>query len=122
MKIAETARRSKRSKIKTSTNGHAGREISSHEDFLRQLVTTLDAADRGDFSARLPVTWTNLEGRAAEKFNSIISQMQRFNDSLTRLRRQAGEEGKIHVRLPLGDAVGDWSERIEAVNSLVDEL
>ncbi len=122
MKIAESTRRGKRSKVKATHNGHVSGEFISDDAFLRQLVTTLDAVERGDFSARLPVTWANLEGRAAEKFNSIISRMERFNGSLTRLRRQAGEEGKIHARLPVGDAVGDWSERIDAVNSLVDEL
>ena len=81
MKIAEISRRGKRSKVKASNNSRSGHNSNPDEEFLRQLVTTLDAVERGDFSARLPVTWANLEGRAAEKFNSIISRMERFNES-----------------------------------------
>ncbi len=122
MKIAETSRRGKRDKVKTEKNGRIHRELLSDDDFLHQLVTALDAVERGSFSVRLPVTWSGFEGRTAEKFNAVITRMERFNASLARLRRQAGEEGKMHARLPMGDAVGDWSERIEAVNALVDEL
>ena len=48
--------------------------------------------------------------------------MERFNSSLLRLRRQVGQEGKINGRLSIGDSVGDWAERVEAINALVDEL
>jgi HAMP domain-containing protein/CheY-like chemotaxis protein/signal transduction histidine kinase len=90
--------------------------------FMRQLVATLDAVEEGDFSVRLPVDRTGLEGRAATSFNAICARMERFNTSLLRLRRQVGEEGKISERLVIGDSVGGWSERIEAINALVDEL
>src|SRR5690606_20160349 len=91
-------------------------------DFVQQLVTTLTAVEEGDFSARLPSSWTGLEGRVSEKLNAISSRMERFNTSLLRLRQQVGEEGKINVRLSLGDSIGSWAERVEAINSLVEEL
>jgi HAMP domain-containing protein/CheY-like chemotaxis protein/signal transduction histidine kinase len=90
--------------------------------FMRHLVATLDAVEDGDFSVRLPVDRIGLEGRAAASFNAICARMERFNTSLLRLRRQVGEEGKISERLTIGDSVGSWSERIEAINALVDEL
>jgi HAMP domain-containing protein/signal transduction histidine kinase/DNA-binding response OmpR family regulator len=90
--------------------------------FMRQLVATLDAVEEGDFSVRLPVDRVGLEGRVATSLNAICARMERFNTSLLRLRRQVGEEGKINERLVIGDSVGGWSERIEAINALVDEL
>src|SRR5450755_43676 len=90
--------------------------------FMRQLLATLGDFGDGKFSARLPSDWTGLEGRVADKINQIASRMENFNTSLLRLRRQVGEEGKIGERLPLGDSVGSWAERIEAINALVDEL
>src|SRR5262249_49526891 len=54
--------------------------------------------------------------------NVVASRLQRFNVNLLRLQRLVGEEGRINMRMPLGDAVGNWAERIEAINALLDEL
>ena len=89
---------------------------------MKQLVMVLDAVRDGDFTARLPSDWVGMEGKVADSLNSISSRMQRFNASLVRLRRHVGEEGKIGERLAVGDATGSWAERVEAINSLVDEL
>jgi HAMP domain-containing protein/signal transduction histidine kinase/DNA-binding response OmpR family regulator len=91
-------------------------------DFMKQLVAALAAVRDGDFSARLSTDFPAIEGRAAEHFNAIAARLERFNVSLLRLRRQVGEEGKINERLTLGDSIGNWAERIEAINALVDEL
>ena len=48
--------------------------------------------------------------------------MQRFDDNLYRLRNEVGRKGRIDERMPLGDSVGGWAERTEAINSLVDHL
>jgi HAMP domain-containing protein/CheY-like chemotaxis protein/signal transduction histidine kinase len=91
-------------------------------DFMKQLVVALDAMRDGDFSLRLPSDWTGIEGRVADAFNSVASRSERFNRSMLRLRRNVGEEGKINERMPLGDSIGGWAERIEAINNMVDEL
>ena len=95
---------------------------SANAIFMKQLLDTLGDLGAGDFSARLPSEWLGLEGRVADRINEIASRMENFNTSLLRLRRQVGEEGKIGERLALGDSVGHWADRIEAVNALVDEL
>ncbi|HWL17873.1 MAG TPA: HAMP domain-containing protein [Opitutus sp.] len=101
--------------------GRNGRDID-RDAFMTQLIEALDAVRDGDFSTRLPSNWTGLEGKVAERLNEISVRMERSNGSLMRLRRQVGEEGKIGERLPIGDAVGSWAERIEAINSLLDDL
>ena len=90
--------------------------------FMKGLLAVLGELDKGDFSARLPSDWTGLEGRVADRVNEIASRLENFNKSLLRLHYQVGEEGKIGERLPLGDSVGNWAERIEAINALVDGL
>ena len=52
----------------------------------------------------------------------IVSRLQRFNANLVRLRRQVGDEGRIGERLAIGDAVGSWADRIEAINAILDDL
>ncbi|HVW20566.1 MAG TPA: HAMP domain-containing protein, partial [Opitutaceae bacterium] len=99
-----------------------GHRSERDDEFMMQLADALDAIREGDFSARLPLGRSGLEGRVAECVNAIAGRLERSNAGLLRLRRQVGEEGKIGERLPLGDSVGSWAERIEAVNALVDEL
>jgi HAMP domain-containing protein/CheY-like chemotaxis protein/signal transduction histidine kinase len=102
---------------KESRNG-----TQDHDTFMNELVQALDAIKDGDFTTRLPSDWMGLEGRVAEHLNAMASRLQRFNQSVLRLRHQVGQEGKINARLALGDSIGSWAERIEAINSLVDEL
>ncbi|HEU6449212.1 MAG TPA: HAMP domain-containing protein [Verrucomicrobiae bacterium] len=100
-----------------STNGFA-----IEDDFKRQLLATLTLLKDGDFSARLPSDLTGLDGKIADAFNEVVSRMDRFSDGLFHLRNEVGRKGKIGERLPIGDSVGGWANRIEAVNSIVDDL
>jgi HAMP domain-containing protein/CheY-like chemotaxis protein/GAF domain-containing protein len=105
------------SKVSRNGNGSHERDI-----FMNRLLETLDSLREGDFTARLPSDWTGLEGRVADHLNAVSSRLERFNGSVQVLRRQVGQEGKISARLAIGDAVGSWAERIEAINLLVNEL
>src|SRR6202035_2357837 len=109
---------------KAATPARNGRNGSSshHLGFNEQLVAALDALENGNFSVRMPLGRPGTEGDICEGVNSIAARLERFNSNLARLRKRVGEEGKIGERLSLGDSVGGWAERIEAINSLVDEL
>jgi HAMP domain-containing protein/CheY-like chemotaxis protein/signal transduction histidine kinase len=107
---------------KSLNRSRSPRSEPDHEAFMRQLVAALGAVRDGDFDVRLPVDWTGLEGKVVDHLNAITTRLRRSNDSMLRLRRDVGEDGRIGERLPLGDAVGSWAERIEAVNALVDDL
>ena len=120
-RIASPSRNASAKKKSAPLNGSRDL-VREHEAFMKQLLVTLDALQDGDFSVRLPSDWTGLEGKVAERLNGMSTRMERFNSSLQRLRRQVGEEGRIGERLQIGDAVGSWAERIEAINSLVDDL
>ncbi len=101
---------------------HFGLNAPENDNFIKQLIATLGAIEEGDFTARLPLDWTGPEGRVADQLNAISARMERFNESLVSLRRQVGQEGKINVRLSIGDSIGNWGEQIEAINAVVDEL
>jgi len=109
-------------KKKPSSPRKSKRNGSLESYFMKHLVSTLSSLEEGDFSARLPLDLVGLEGRVAQSLNVISARMERFNTGLLRLRQQVGDEGKINVRLPLGDSIGSWAERVEAINSLVEEL
>jgi HAMP domain-containing protein/CheY-like chemotaxis protein len=108
---------------KSQINGKSGRVTRpANGDFVNQLLETVIAVRDGNFSARLPDDCTGLEGKVADAFNQLVQRLARFNTGILRLRREVGEEGKIGERMALGDAVGEWAVRIEAINDLVDEL
>ncbi len=93
-----------------------------NDTFKRQLLGALANLRSGDFSVRLPTDLTGLDGKVADTFNEVISRMEHYGEGLSRLRNEVGRKGKIYERLPVGDSVGGWADRIEAVNSLVDDL
>ena len=92
------------------------------DNFKKQLLNVLASLDNGDFSARLPADLTGLDGKLADAFNQVAARMERFGDNVSRLRNEVGRKGKIAERMPMGDAVGEWADRIESINSLVDDL
>ena len=105
-----------------SVNLRVNRFILDEDNFKRQLLSTLTSLKEGDFSVRLPSDLTGLDGKVADTFNEVAARMERFGENVSRLRNEVGRKGKIAERMPMGDAVGGWSNRIESINSLVDDL
>ncbi|HEY4299275.1 MAG TPA: HAMP domain-containing protein, partial [Candidatus Didemnitutus sp.] len=101
---------------------HERVETTENNAFMRQLNANLRAVVEGDFSVRLNADWPGMQGRVAESFNMLTARLERFNRNLQQLQRQVGEEGKINFRMPMGDSLGNWADRVEYINSLVDEL
>src|SRR5207302_4527939 len=77
---------------------------------------------KGDFDTRLPVGWTGIAGKIADTFNDFAELMSLSTAELSRISRVVGKEGRIQERLSLGHATGDWSERVNSVNTLIDCL
>ncbi|PTA67158.1 response regulator [Deinococcus arcticus] len=86
------------------------------------ILQALNAYRRGDFSARLPLTWDGVEGRIAETFNDLVEESARIAQDVTRVGRAVGKEGNTKQRIPLGPTTGSWAALIENVNDLVDDL
>src|SRR3712207_5798107 len=86
------------------------------------LLKTLRAFRKGDFSARLPLDLTGIDGEIAEAFNDIAELNQGLTRELDRVARVVGKEGQIRERGHLSAATGCWSESIDSVNSLVGDL
>ena len=69
----------------------------------RVIVSVLTAVKRGDFSTRLPATWTGSAGKVASALNDIIESNQRLERELRKLGKHVGKEGQLK-RAALGDA------------------
>jgi len=109
-------------RTKSTSNGNANGNVLGDDHFKRQLLATLNALRDGNFSTRMPGDLTGLDGKIADAFNQVVGRIDRFGTSLNRLRNEIGRKGKFNERLPMGDAVGGWSDSFDAVNSLADDL
>src|ERR1700704_2465115 len=87
----------------------------------RVALNVLTAVKRGDFSARMPSTWTGNAGKVAGDLNDVIESNQRLEREIRRLSKRVGKEGQIK-RASLGDAGGVWASTLDAVNDLIDDL
>ena len=86
------------------------------------FLSTLVAVKNGDFSARLPVEWTGVNGKIADALNDIIEMNAKMARELERVSKVVGKDGRLTQRASLGNSSGAWSGMIESVNSLVSDL
>ncbi len=86
------------------------------------LLAALTAVKKGDFSVRLPSTWSGVNRSIAETLNEVIELNDRMARELERASSVVGKQGKISYRLSLPGVGGDWRTLEESVNTLIDDL
>jgi HAMP domain-containing protein/signal transduction histidine kinase/DNA-binding response OmpR family regulator len=86
------------------------------------LLQVLTSVKKGDFSARLPGSWTGMDGKIADTLNDIIEMMSDSTKEMERVSRVVGKEGRLSQRATLPSAAGSWRSRVNAVNHLIDDL
>ncbi|HEY6484999.1 MAG TPA: HAMP domain-containing protein [Candidatus Cybelea sp.] len=88
----------------------------------RRLLAALRAFRRGDFTARLPLDLSGVEGEIAAVFNDCIELNAGLAKELEHVSTVVGREGRISQRASLGPVKGAWREYIESVNTLIADL
>jgi signal transduction histidine kinase/HAMP domain-containing protein/ActR/RegA family two-component response regulator len=83
------------------------------------VLSVLSKVKAGDFSARLPLDWTGVAGKIADGLNEVITYNQALEAELARVSQVVGKEGRFSQRAALG---GRWSNAVDSVNSLIDDL
>jgi len=86
------------------------------------LLNVLSDVTHGDFSVRMPVEWTGVAGKIADRLNSIIGANQALGTELARVSRVVGKEGKLSQRVSFKGTDQVWGDCIESVNSLIEDL
>ena len=87
-----------------------------------QLLTALRAFKKGDFSVRLPLDLTGIDGEIALAFNDVVELNERMTRELARVSSAVGKDGRISQRGKLPDATGSWQACIESVNTLIGDV
>ena len=116
-----------RSRKKPSANGGNNREARDLTDDAaavrsRQLLAAMVAFRDGDFSVRLPGDWPGNDGRIAEVFNQTLAYERRITGEVARLSGTVGKEGRLKQRMSLPGAIGEWAEKVDSINTLLDDL
>jgi HAMP domain-containing protein len=96
--------------------------VEGQEVDVQTLLGALTALRHGDFSVRLPATWTGLAGKVGDTFNEVMDQLEGMSDELERISRVVGKEGKIKQRAQIGSRSGAWAGTIDSVNNLISDL
>ena len=86
------------------------------------LLGVLSDVKAGDFTARMPVHWTGVGGKVADRLNEIIGANQALGTELERVSRVVGKEGKLSQRVSFKGTDQVWGSCIESVNSLIEDL
>ncbi len=105
-----------------NSNGNSvlAAEINSAD--LKVILASLQTMRDGDFSVRLPGSWTGLGGKIADTFNSIVAANQQMAQELKRVGQVVGKEGRTRERLRFHEARGAWGDIEVSVNTLVEDL
>ena len=98
------------------------REGKSNALGSRRLLAALRAFRRGDFTARLPLDLSGIDGEIAEAFNDCIELNASLAKELERVSVVVGREGRIAQRASLGAVGGAWHGYVDSVNRLISDL
>ena len=75
----------------------------------QQLLKTLTAVKKGNFSVRMPIDQTGIAGKIADTLNDVIELNERMAAELDRIGTVVGKEGKITQRASLEPSGGSWT-------------
>jgi HAMP domain-containing protein len=103
-------------------NGKTTTVVPTQSLDLGVILATLRRMRDGDFSVRLPGTWTGLEGKIADTFNEIVSANEQMADELKRVGQAVGKEGRTRERTRFHPSKGEWGDMEVSINTLVEDL
>src|SRR4051794_40594228 len=91
-------------------------------EYLGAILESLNTMKNGDFSVRLPVSWTGMAGRIADNFNEIVTANEQMASELKRVGQAVGKEGKTRERIRVEHRRGAGGDMETSVKTLVEGL
>jgi HAMP domain-containing protein/CheY-like chemotaxis protein len=105
-----------------SHNGNRAGAVEPPSADLSAILSSLQHMQEGDFSVRLPGSWSGLMGKIADTFNDIVAANEQMSLELKRVGKAVGKEGRIRERTRFREHKGAWGEMETSMNTLVDDL
>ncbi|TPM05506.1 response regulator [Mesorhizobium sp. B2-3-11] len=88
----------------------------------RQVLNSLKAFRRGDFSVRIDNVYEGIDSDIAETFNQIVELNDQVTREFERLSRVVGKDGRIGERGHVRNATGSWESSVRSVNDLIEDM
>src|ERR1700746_564532 len=104
----------------TPSNG--GHVVAAEGPSLAVILAGLQTMRDGDFSVRLPGSWSGLEVKIADTFNEIVAANEQMAQELKRVGKAVGKEGRTRERTRFHESRGAWGQIEVSVNTLVEDL
>jgi len=117
-----TATLDRATKTSEKNNGHSNVAADPAAADFTAILASLQTMRDGDFSVRLPGSWTGLAGKIADTFNEIVAANQQMAQELKRVGQVVGKEGRTRERTRFHESRGAWGEMEVSVNTLVEDL
>ena len=113
----------RKSKIKPP-RGPAKARVETHSEAqLKKLLQAMRAAQKGDFTHRLPTEGvSDLLRELAEAFNALVGTNEGLKNEIVRVERVVGREGRMAERASLGELKGAWATSVASINALIGDL
>src|SRR5882672_2185336 len=87
-----------------------------------ELLKALRQFKRGDFSARMPLNLTGIDGEIAQAFNDVVELEEAKAAEIARVAELVGKEGQFNHRMSVPSATGGWADVVESINTLVSDV
>ncbi|WP_318013248.1 HAMP domain-containing protein [Mesorhizobium sp. CA6] len=88
----------------------------------RQILNSLKAFRRGDFSVRIDNIYEGIDSDIADAFNQIVELNDQVTKEFERLSRVVGKDGRIGERGHVRNATGSWESSVRSVNDLIEDM
>src|SRR5882762_8860690 len=101
-------------------NASMASELDELRKESKDLLRTLQAVEKGNFTARASVHRS--PSPVVETLNNVIAMNEKMAEEFERVGRVVGKEGKLLERASLKDARGSWGTSVAGVNTLIGDL
>ncbi len=88
----------------------------------REILKALRQLRRGDFSVRLPLDLSGIDGEIAGAFNEVVELNDAMTRDFERVSEMVGREGMISERVHVHGATGSWAQCVDSINRLVGDM
>src|SRR5436190_145869 len=87
-----------------------------------ELLKALRQLKRGDFTVRMPLNLTGIDGEIAQAFNDVVELEEAKAAEISRIAELVGKEGQFNQRMSVPSATGGWADVVESINALVGDV
>src|SRR5262245_57170782 len=87
-----------------------------------ELLKSLRAFKRCDFTVRMPMTLTGIDGEIAQAFNDCVELEEAKATEIARIAEVVGKDGQFNHRMSVPGATGGWQDVIGSINNLIGDV